>query len=576
MFDLLIKGGSVCDGSGAAAYTADIAVKDGQIAAIGTFPEETAQTVIHAAGKTVTPGFIDPHTHVDKTILLAPELEPYLKQGVTTVVTGNCGQSPAPLGDEVFYGSMQNFQYLEQTGADLFEMVSFFQDKARAKKAMKEIFSVDLDWDSFGSFWEKAGTLPLGGNIVPLAGYNAIRTAVMGKDCLRPARPDELKQLELLTERCMEQGAFGLSTGRDPNYVPGPWASDEEMIPMLRIVKKYDRIFPSHTYNVDSRGKNDRMGGYREMMGQAKAAQVRSNVSHVHISGMAGTAREAALAAERTLEYFHQVRQEGVDLSFDIIPDVAFSDFTLPYFSFFLKGLVVMSGSRRQLARNFRREEFRQMVRQMVRNGKMAYFNPDVKGNDYWFSGIMVTRHQDSRFLRKTLMGCAQIIGKNPLESIMDLFAEDPDMAADFLMEDYLDCSLDVLFSHPLSMPCSDGQSYPRTYNWTGSQEVPIYCNATNAGFMPEYLRRFGKQDFEEAVRRATSLPARRFGIRQRGEIAVGNYADLVVLDRERLKSFGAERDPEGIEYVIVNGEIAARQGQLTGSYKGQVLRPGR
>ena len=99
MFDLLIKGGSVCDGSGAAAYTADIAGKDGQIAAIGTFPEETAQTVIHAAGKTVTPGFIDPHTHVDKTILLAPELEPYLKQGVTTVVTGNCGQSPAPLGD---------------------------------------------------------------------------------------------------------------------------------------------------------------------------------------------------------------------------------------------------------------------------------------------------------------------------------------------------------------------------------------------------------------------------------------------------------------------------------------------
>ena len=576
MFDLLIKGGSVCDGSGAAAYTADIAVRDGQIAAIGTFPEETAQTVIHAAGKTVTPGFIDPHTHVDKTVLLAPELEPYLKQGVTTVVTGNCGQSPAPLGEEVFYGSMQNFQYLEQTGADLFEMVSFFQDKARAKKAMKAIFSVDLDWDSFGSFWEKAGKLPLGGNIVPLAGYNAIRTAVMGKDCLRPARPDELKQLELLTERCMEQGAFGLSTGRDPNYVPGPWASDEEMIPMLRIVKKYDRIFTSHTYNVDSRGKNDRMGGYREMMGQAKAAQVRSNVSHVHISGMAGTAREAALAAERTLEYFHQVRQEGIDLSFDIIPDVAFSDFTLPYFSFFLKGLVVMSGSRRQLARNFRREEFRQMVRQMVRNGKMAYFNPDIKGNDYWFGGIIVTRHQDSRFVRKTLMECARIIGKNPLESVMDLFAGDPDMAADFLMEDYLDCSLDILFSHPLSMPCSDGQSYPRTYNWTGSAEVPIYCNATNVGFMPEYLRRFGKQDFEEAVRRATSLPARRFGIRQRGEIAVGNYADLVVLDRERLKSFGAERDPEGIEYVIVNGEIAARQGQLTGSYKGQVLRPGR
>ena len=173
-------------------------------------------------------------------------------------------------------------------------------------------------------------------------------------------------------------------------------------------------------------------------------------------------------------------------------------------------------------------------------------------------------------------MECARIIGKNPLESVMDLFAGDPEMAADFLMEDYLDCSLDILFSHPLSMPCSDGQSYPRTYNWTGSAEVPIYCNATNVGFMPEYLRRFGKQDFEEAVRRATSLPARRFGIRQRGEIAVGNYADLVVLDRERLKSFGAERDPEGIEYVIVNGEIAARQGQLTGSYKGQVLRPGR
>lgn len=574
MFDLVIKNGRICDGSGKAAYTADVAVKGERIAGIGSFAQQQSRETIDASGMTVTPGFIDPHTHVDKSILFAPEMEPYLKQGVTTAVAGNCGQSPAPLGKEVFFGSIQNFLYLEKTGGDIFQMVSHFQDRDKAEKALKEVFDIELDWDSFGSFWEKAGKLMPGGNIAPLVGYNAVRTAVMGKDCRRVAGEEELRKIERLTESCMEQGAFGLSTGRDPNYVPGPSASDEEMIRMLRIVKRYGGIFTSHTYNVDKTGRNDRMGGYAEMMRQAEGAGIRANISHVHISGMAETEKEAALAAERTLDYFQQVEREGVDLSFDVIPDIACSDFTLPYFSFFLKGLVIMSGSRRQLARNFRREEFRQMVRKMVHSGKMAYFNPDQRENDYWFSGIVVIRHDDGRFIGKSFSECAEITGKDPLETIMDLFAEDPDMAADFIMDDSLDCSLDILFSHPLSMPCSDGLSYPRTYNWTGNEEVPVYANATNIGFMPEYLARFGRQNFEEAVRRASTVPAERFGIRDRGLLKAGNYADIVVLDQSRLSSHGAEWDPEGVEYVVVNGKIAVEKGRMTDRRGGRILKP--
>lgn len=305
MLDLLIKNGLIYDGTGGEAYTADIGVAGDRIVQIGSIREDAAR-VIDAAGKVITPGFIDPHCHVDTTIILAPQMESYLKQGVTTVVGGNCGHAIAPMGPEVFRGPLLDAKLTNRISPGYFEDFPMMFSRPDAEAAFREEDGIELNWNSLGQFMDMCDGLPMGGNLALLAGYSAIRSAVMGMDCLRPATEEELDQLEQMTRECMEAGAFGLSIGRAPQYVPGPMASLEEMTRMLRVMKEYDSIFASHTYNVSPEGKFDRMGGYREMVELAKVTDVRMNVSHAHVMGMAVTSEQAVEAAQATLDYCRQ------------------------------------------------------------------------------------------------------------------------------------------------------------------------------------------------------------------------------------------------------------------------------
>lgn len=574
MFDYIIKNGQICDGTGGEMFYGDVAVKGDRIVKIGDLEGLEAANIIDAGGKCLTPGFIDPHTHADMTVVFSSEMDCYIRQGVTTIVAGNCGHSSAPLGDEVFFSLLNDLEFLKAAGADPAEMVNLIYDKELAKKALKSRFDVDLDWDSFASFHEKMEHMDLGCNIAPLAGYNAVRTSVMGKDCMRAADEEEMQRLEAAVEKCMEEGAFGLSTGRDPAYVPGPFATEEEMIRMLRIVKEYDGIFTSHTYNTNAEGIPDRMGGYEEMMRQSRGAGVRMHISHVHVSGMAKTGEEAEEAARRTLKQFEQWRSEGVELSFDVIPSAMCSDYELPFFAFFIKPLVLMSGSRKQLAENLALPEFCEMIHRMIQNGSMPYFNEDAPGN--WFGKIVVLRHKEKRFVGKTFQKCGELLEQKSLDTMLELFRRDCDMLANLVMPDFAG-AVDILCSDDNAMPCSDGMSYGKEVNMSGNDEIPIYPNSMNSSYIPRYLLCYGKENFAKAVYKASGLVAERFHITDRGVIKEGNYADLVILDRTKLRSFDEEentqQDPEGIDYVFVNGKMVLANGQVTDAGHGKVLR---
>lgn len=586
MFDILIQNGLICDGTGKPAYMADIGIAGDRIAYIGNAREsgkgQAAAKIIDARGKTVTPGFIDPHTHVDLSVLAEPAMEPYLMQGVTTVVTGNCGYSIAPQGKETLYYSDLDCRFLKEAGADESDMNPLIFQREKGAAALKDRYGIDLDWQTFSEFQAKCEALPLGCNMAPLLGHSALRTAVMGMDCLREATETEVSSMEEEVRLAMETGAFGISTGRDPIYLPGPYGTDAEIHRLLKVAADYDGIFSSHTYNYNQAGEPDRPGGYREMVRQAEGLPLKVNISHVHVMGMAENREEAVRAAESTLAYFETVRKAGTDLTWDVIPSPACADFTQVSLGYFIKPLVRMAGTRKRLAELLKDPAFRECVHAMIADGKL----PALDENDEtgWLTEFSILRHSDPAYKGRRLVEIADKMGLAPADAMMNLFAEDPDMAADVIAPDFGE-AVDLLCRAPYAMPCSDGSSYAKETNLTGDGEIPLYPNSMNIGYIPRYLNRYGKgaggssSSFEEAVRKASGFVAERFDIAGRGVIREGNFADLVILDRERLRSFDEDenplQDPEGIEYVFVNGQPAVYEGRFAGVGAGRVLRKG-
>ena len=574
MYDILIKNAVIYDGTGADAFTGSVAVKDGRIAAVGD-AGGTAAHVIDAAGRALTPGFIDPHSHADLSALMYPGMEAYLLQGVTTVVGGNCGHGMAPMGGELYRSAVIDFPLTQAVKPSYFQLVSLLLPRAGAEKAAKELFGIDMHWHSLGEYIDECNSRGLGANIAPLAGYSAIRNAVMGSDCMREATPEELDRLEALVEDCMRQGAFGLSTGLDPQYIPGLFATDSETVRMLRVVRRYGGVFASHTFNVGPDGTGGRMEGYEKMLSQALAAGVRANVSHVHLLGMASTGDGALAAARATLAYFSEMRAKGLDLSYDVIPTPVAIDFTIPYFAFFIRPFVLMAGSRQRLAEAFRVEDFRAAVHAIIGAGLYPALDAKIPGN--YFGLLSVTRHRDASLIGKTFTQLASERGAEPLDVMMDIFAADPDMEAGMGSADFTEAN-DLLCAQDMAMPCSDGFSCAADTNFTADAEVPVYPNPMNVGYAARFLTRYAGR-FEDAVRKASGLVAERFNISGRGLIRPGFHADLVLLDRSRLRSYDETdtplRSPDGIDLVLVGGAVAAENGRVTGSRTGRMLRRG-
>lgn len=579
MFDILIQGGWVIDGTGSERRKADVGITGDQIVFIGDAAGQSARQTIQAEGKCVVPGFIDPHSHADLSVLFEPSMTNYLMQGVTTVVGGNCGHSYGPVGDELYRSAIIDPKVALEAEPSYFTMTALLLPKEKAVLALKEQYGIDMDWHTFDEYLKKCSAQPMDGNIAPLVGYSAIRGTVMGMDCCREASEKEIKTMEELTRQCMEDGAFGLSTGTDPQYVPGPFATFEETVRMLNIVKAYDGIFSSHTRNYDQEGRPDRMGGYGDMLKQAMAAGVRANVSHVHTLGMGSDEASNAEAARKTLAYFEELEAQGCDLSYDVIPSPYSMDMTVPYFATFLRPFVLMSGSRRHLAENFRVPDFRKMVHTVVESG--AY--PMLDSRNLMMSMypiLTISRHRNAEWVGQNLAALAECRNQDPLDLVMDLFAEDWDMGAEMAMPSAAE-SNDILCLHRMAMPCSDGFTGDKTMNFGLNEDIQMTPNPMNFSFIIRYLTRYQKLlPLETLIHNVTQKPAERFGIEKRGQVKAGCYADLVVLDPQALHSYDRDADvfqyPEGIDYVLVNGVLTIDHKRHLNASAGRMLRKNR
>ncbi len=539
--DLKLAGGSVIDGSGSKSFRADVAVSGGKITDIGDLAALEAARTVDCSGRIVTPGFIDIHSHSDFLVPGADHgalLEPFLRQGMTTLVGGNCGFSPAPV--------------TERTREALTEASRLIADEA-----------IDLRWNTMSEF---LGALDQGGvaiNVAQLVGHGAVRAAITG--ALNPAAPtaDELAQMETLCRQALDDGCVGVSTGL--GYPPGIFASEDELTAFASWTKASKKIFTSHLRayswmspvypDRDANAEPHNITAIEEILRVAERSGVRVQVSHLIFVGS-----NTWPTAERAIGVIEKARERGIDVAFDAFPytagnttaSVLFPPEILPHLESVLaspetmEGLVAM-GEMVFGQIGFHLEDIQIMNANAPAfdryNGRYVGDAARDAGMGIWefYARMVAESHRNARVLIHKYSGC-----------------EDDERA------------LERVLAHPL---CSIETDTFVTH--CGHQNPASY------GTFPRVLSTYVKKGLfplEEAVRKMTGAPAERLNWTDRGLVRRGCAADLVVLDPGTLAdtaSFSAPSQfPLGIDMVIVNGHVVVDGAKYdANAHAGVVLR---
>jgi N-acyl-D-amino-acid deacylase len=519
----VIVRGEVIDGLGGKPFRADVGIRNQQIACLGTFDPARARKMIDARGLAVAPGFIDVHTHVERNI--SPRVEPFtapnfVRQGVTTIITGNCGRSFLDLG-----------------------------------KAF--------------------GRLIAGGtqvNVASFIGHNTIRQHVMG-DSAAPPSAEQLSEMKSLAEAAMRDGALGISTGLE--YTPGAFAGLDELVALAATVAQHDGIYVSHIRNEGSAGTS--------AIQEALSVGTRTGV-HVHISHFKAQGPSQWGSADARLRLIKRAELDGLRVSLDQYPYTASST----NIGVLVPSWVSVGGGSR-LKERLRDPAVRarvrsEMLEQLKANGWKDYSFARVAycGFDRSLVGLTIpeiSRTHDLSSVNKQPKSInASLTAESSsgsdldrqADTVMDLFSHGDAQMVFFNMDE---ADVETIMKDPEVMFGSDSGVREE-----GAQALP---HPRGLGTFPRVLGVYAREKqlftLAEAIRRMTSLPAATFGLRNRGQIKVGSYADVVVFDPDQIIDKATYdrplSPPEGIYYVLVNGLVVLDKGHLTNSLPGNVIR---
>jgi len=529
--DILIKNAVIVDGTGNPYYKADIGLAAGKIARINRRIDESgAGRVIDATGLVASPGFFDAHSHDDAYFIFNPRCDEKLLQGVTTDVIGNCGLSLAPISD----GHRQ----------DLWNVI-----RALSGGTMPEDAWGIKTFEDFLARLEAAGPTI---NIVPLVGHGTIRLAAMGM-AKRPPSRAELAEMKRLTAEAMEAGAFGFSTALI--LAPASFAETEEVIELARVAGQFRGLFAIHL-----RSESDQeLEAIDEALRIAREAEVPLQISHHKAAGKPNW----GLSVE-TLKRFAQARAAGLEITLDQYPYCAGS--------LFLAAALppsIQAGGPEVYSERLKDPDLRREVIREIEAGNGGQWENLIK--NCGFEGIVIAssrNHPD--YAGKSLAQVAEKEGKNAYDVFFDLIVEEQASTTVILwMMDEEDVKR--IMKSPLTMPGSDGLP------GFGQKRFHPRMTGTFPRVLGRYVREEGLLSLEEAVRKMTSLPAQTFGVKNKGLLKEGFDADLVLFDPDRVADKATFDDPtqkpEGIPWVLINGEVAVENGLITGAASGRVLR---
>ena len=519
-FDLVIRGGTLFDGTGTPGVRHDLGIKGARIAAIGNLSEATARRVINATNRIVCPGFIDMHTHSDSTLLQDGLAKSAVRQGATTHVVGNCGSSPTPVGAPV-----------ETHG----HRITTYGDYLQALK--------------------QSGTTI---NICGLVGHNSIRRAVMGDQNRKPT-PTEMRRMQDHVDEAMRSGAVGMSTGLVSP--PGTYSETPEIVALARVVARHRGFYASHI-----RGEASTLvTAVREAIQVGDEAGLPVQISHHKAAG-----RDNWGTTLRTLPLIEAANKRKHPVRVDVYPyhagSAGMAQLVPPW--------AHEGGRGAMLARLKDPVQRRRIARDMVQgtDNWPNFFR--LEWDDIQIATVGTPTNR--KWIGKRIADVARSRKCAGVEACIDLLIEGngrPRMI-NFIMDER---EVQRVLKHPLSMIGSDG----RAVSADTAQGMP---HPRYYGCFPRVLGRYCRQlklfPLETAIHKMTAMPATQLGLSDRGTIQVGHAADVVVFDFKTVidkATFQAPHQyPEGIETVVVNGQTVILEGEHTELRPGRVLRPQR
>lgn len=522
MYDILIKNGTIVDGSGRPMYRADIAVNEDRIVALGDLSHARAEKEIDATGQYVTPGFVDVNNHSDTywQLLADPLLESMLRQGVTTIIGGNSGSSLAPLTHPNVIRSIQKWTDVER---------------------------INFNWLSMSDFLKEVEHRQPGVNFATLVGHGTLRRGAM-KDETRTITPDEISIMQRFLKMGLKEGAIGFSTGLKYTHARG--AGIRELIALTKTAVSMGGIYATYVRDEEE----NLVKAVEEALLIAREAQ-----APIHISHLKAVGEKNWHLMDDVFNLIETAALNDVAVTFDVYPYTSTGSvlYTL------LPEWVTQDGRKMMIERLKDHQTYLSVLRDM---------NKDTI--DY--SQVVISVSTLSKMLsRRRISEIAKLQGKSPQEVVLDLLLAS-DGRAIVTMEVLSEKNVLKAIQHPFSIISSNGVGYDLAHAETGDLVHP-----RNFGTFPkvfaEYVRRQKALSWEEAVHKMTGKPALKFQLEKRGFIQEGYFADIVIFNPETIEDKSTMEAPYqypvGISYVVINGNIALAENTVGVKRFGQVLR---
>jgi len=541
MYDLIIKNVKIYDGSGGKPFIADVGIKGERIEKIGSIMDGIASPLIksearndkliNGEGLCISPGFVDIHSHSDYYLLIDPLAQSKVRQGVTTEVGGNCGYSASPI-----------------FGSALLER----------RKSYKEQFGLELNWTDLKGYNKKIKENGISLNYCQLIGHNTIRASVAGVVDREPSS-DEMKRMERIVEEAMDDGVVGMSVGFA--YTPSCFAKKEEVANLCKIVAKKRGVFTTH---IRSEGRT-LIESIEEVIDIARVSGVRLQISHLKTFG-----EENWRKLDRVFEIIESAINEGIDITCDRYPYTAANT----GLQAILPDRVFDGGKEKAIERlknNKTRNDIRdELLKKYPSNGYwdsvmisqvVTDKNKETEGKSVKEAWV---RSQESGVRRGDLLDFLfDILIEENLEVDAIYFSMSEENMKRILKKDYVMIGSDS-GARSVNGALGAGLPHPRTFG-TFPRILGKYCRDENLF------------DLSTAIYKMTSFPCKRIGIKDRGLIKKGYFADLVIFNPVTISDTATYESPKsypiGIEYVIVNGKITVKDGEHTEAKAGSILR---
>lgn len=502
-------------------YKADVGIKEDRIVAIGELHNEKCEIEIDAKDRFICPGIVDVNNHSDTywQIFSNPDLESLVYQGVTTIIGGNCGSSLAPLADPETIDSIQKWVNIRR---------------------------LNLDWLNVEEFFEVVEQKRLSINFATLLGHGTIRRGIL-KNEMRSLTPRELSLIQDILGKSLQDGGLGMSTGLV--YTHARSTPTEELVELAKIIKKFNGIYTTH---LRDEGKNF-LEAVEEAIKIGEESGVKIHISHLKVMG-----EENWKLFDEGLRLIDHAFERGVDVTFDVFPYT--NTGTVLYT---LLPDWVSAGGKKMMIQRLKDPAIRSKVIAEMK----------VSGFDY--SKIKIAISSLNKTLsRKSILEIAKSQEKSPEDAVVDVLIASEGRVITSI-ESLSQDNVEKAIVHPLSIVATNGSGYSIDHAKTGESVHPRSFG-TFPRVLSEYVIEKKIISWETAVKKMTGYPAKKFGIKNRGEIKEKNFADIIIINKDKIEDLATSENPyqysKGIEFVLVNGEIILKDGVYGRERAGRIL----